>query len=399
VFKDVDLRKINTLLYKFIWNRKYLAAKAPERIKREIMNKNINQGGFGMLDIEELDISLKLRSVGRLLVTEHPMLKLINTKVNQADFFFPKLDKGIDQFTARGLEILGEDRRKSLKSEDSMRNAKLLSFLKQSKIANWVRPERRNSILLFDLTIRGMRYVRNLDVVSIGRLRPILIDVDVVKAMEVAVTIARTAVLVNEDKRLYPIGKCLKRLENCSSKEIRQSRHDEHQICDFKIGLNLSIAESKTWLNNIRTLTSVKHRNVLLRAAHGDIYSRERCYKFRLADNPLCIECGLIETVKHKLFLCPVKSNLWKEVFKITKVLIPGIDNEADIVKAALCSFTNCNQVALTVHAEIISQILSNRVYREPSEQVRQVIGLLCKKEGKISIKNGLIELTEVEYN
>jgi len=59
-----DLQSINKLLYKFLWNKNYRAAKAPERIKREIINKPIELGGFGMLDIFELDNSLKLRVFG-----------------------------------------------------------------------------------------------------------------------------------------------------------------------------------------------------------------------------------------------------------------------------------------------------------------------------------------------
>ena len=52
--KEPDYKKLNSFLYKFIWNLNYLAAKAPERIRREIVNKNIRLGGLGMLDITAL---------------------------------------------------------------------------------------------------------------------------------------------------------------------------------------------------------------------------------------------------------------------------------------------------------------------------------------------------------
>ena len=41
MLQESDYKKLNALLYKFIWNRHYLAAKAPERIKREIMTNNM----------------------------------------------------------------------------------------------------------------------------------------------------------------------------------------------------------------------------------------------------------------------------------------------------------------------------------------------------------------------
>ena len=52
-------KKINALLYKFIWNRHYLAAKAPERVKREYTNTPVSLGGLGMLDVVDLDKGLK----------------------------------------------------------------------------------------------------------------------------------------------------------------------------------------------------------------------------------------------------------------------------------------------------------------------------------------------------
>ena len=70
--KSNHYKTVNALIYKYIWNRHYLAAKAPERIKRDILNKSIKLGGYGMLDVAALDESLKLRAIGRLLTSHHP---------------------------------------------------------------------------------------------------------------------------------------------------------------------------------------------------------------------------------------------------------------------------------------------------------------------------------------
>jgi hypothetical protein len=237
--------------------------------------------------------------------------------------------------------------------------------------------------------------VGDLDRHSLNKLTPILNDELTRNALEVVIGHNRTAALTDDDLRLYPIGKRLKRIENCSSKEIRKSRQDHLQICDFKIGLALSVAESKTWLNNVRTLTSVKHRNIILRVAHGDIYSNDRCWRFGLSDNPRCPDCGQIETVNHKLFQCPIKRAIWQKVFEKTARLIPGIDTEPDITKAALCSFVNCNQAALTIHAEVLLQILGNRINNDQRLQVHNIINTLIRREGKLSIQCELCDLIE----
>ena len=67
---------------KFIWNQHYLAAKVPEQIKREIVNKQEKYGGFGMLDVSELDSSLKSKAIGRLIQSKHPFLSLIKASLD-----------------------------------------------------------------------------------------------------------------------------------------------------------------------------------------------------------------------------------------------------------------------------------------------------------------------------
>jgi hypothetical protein len=282
-----------------------------------------------------------------------------------------------------------------LDSEEFLRSTKIVALLKQSNVRNWVNPASRNSITLFDLRTRGVRKVRDLDLVMIDRLRPIVTSDSIINALRRVIPIARTVEITEDDLRLYPIGKKLKKLELCSSKEIRESRQIRQQICSFKIGLDLTVAESKTWLHNVRMLTSVRHKNVLLRTAHGEIYSNERCHRHGLTDNPLCAECGQLETIEHKLFLCANKEALWRKIFEKTRSLVPGIDSEMNLIKAALCSFANCNPVALAIHAETLTQILGNRVMRNASEQSKLIVKSLCEKETKADIKNELREILD----
>ena len=70
-------KKLTMALYKFIWNRHFLAYKALERICRNIVTKPICTGGLGMLDVKELDSSLKIKALGRMFATKHPLLSLI----------------------------------------------------------------------------------------------------------------------------------------------------------------------------------------------------------------------------------------------------------------------------------------------------------------------------------
>ena len=87
--KASHYKMINNIVYKFIWNRHYLAAKAPERIKREIMCKPVKLGGFGMLDVSILNESLKIKSIGRMATSDHPFISILREKSSFGNFFHP----------------------------------------------------------------------------------------------------------------------------------------------------------------------------------------------------------------------------------------------------------------------------------------------------------------------
>lgn len=80
-----NFKRINHLLYTFIWNRHFASAKAPERISRELVTKSIREGGLGMIDLEKLDRSLKITALGRMDVSEHPMLKILKNNLRKID--------------------------------------------------------------------------------------------------------------------------------------------------------------------------------------------------------------------------------------------------------------------------------------------------------------------------
>ena len=97
---------MNALLYKLNWNKNYLAAKAPERIEQIIVNKPIKLEGLGMINIRELDDSLKLRALGRLIGTNHPFLALLKNITNIEQFFNPKTNIKLEEVAVRGIELL-----------------------------------------------------------------------------------------------------------------------------------------------------------------------------------------------------------------------------------------------------------------------------------------------------
>ena len=65
---DDQLKKINTIIYSFIWNPTAITGKKViEKIKRETVNKRYEHGGMNMTDIKKLQDSFFLKWAERLL--------------------------------------------------------------------------------------------------------------------------------------------------------------------------------------------------------------------------------------------------------------------------------------------------------------------------------------------
>ena len=87
--EDKSLKRINKVLFKFLWNKNFNAAKAPDRVKREIVVTSCKLGGFGMTDIYSMIKSFNVCSLGRMSKSEHPLFKQIWADVSASGFFDP----------------------------------------------------------------------------------------------------------------------------------------------------------------------------------------------------------------------------------------------------------------------------------------------------------------------
>ena len=162
---ESHFKRINAVLYKFIWNRHYLAAKAPERIKRDICTNSLINGGLGMLDIVELDESLKIRALARILLTEHPFLKILKDKLNFSNFFnphanFPKL---IEPIVDKGLELLSQDRNRLWIVNKLDNDRHFLAAVRDLALKEVVDRRGQGSINYFTVWTRGRRKVGDLN--------------------------------------------------------------------------------------------------------------------------------------------------------------------------------------------------------------------------------------------
>ena len=65
-----------------------------------------------MLDVAKPDERLKLKALGRLMLTNHPFLRIIKAKLDLTSFFDPKVGLALDGMVNKGIEFLKLDKDK-----------------------------------------------------------------------------------------------------------------------------------------------------------------------------------------------------------------------------------------------------------------------------------------------
>ena len=351
---DVHIKKINAILYKFIWNRHFMAAKAPERIKREIVNKPLKLGGLGMLDISELDASLKIKSLGRLLDTKHPFLILIRDRTDLSDFLHPKINTEVEEVAMAAVTLLQKIRKNILVTASLDSNLAFVRAIKNAKILNCLNHLGKLSLSWHLIRNRGKRQLGELTAQELDSIRRFL-NPDLFRRISASLRI--NVASENSIGHSLWVANSFKSIKVLTSKQIRLTLSDNSPIQIYKIGPILSPSQALTWALALSKLTSTKHKDIILRLSHGELYSKDRLARRGLIDNPACPRCNQLETLSHKYFHCPYVKEIWRKTLNQTDKLRLTIDQNESLIDKALCCTNNPNKVALTLHAEIILRI------------------------------------------
>ena len=134
-------------------------------------------------------------------------------------------------------------------------------------------------------------------------------------------------------------SKSLRNTESNTPMPPKLAKHSNPQ-CLKKLGRNIS------------TLTNCRLKSIILRCLHGDVYCRERMFRFGMTDDSKCTRCSKVETIEHMLHECEYVSNLWHLIGSIT-----GIKNRN--LQEILGIHPIHDKVTLTIHAETLRRLLA----------------------------------------
>ena len=397
VLTDAHFKEINKLLFKFIWNRHFQASKAPERIKRDIVYTPVKYGGLGMLDVSMLDKSLKLRALARLSTSNHPYLSRIFSRLDLSDHFHPKINFELERMSLEGVRLLRELRLKEIGSEKVASDRIYIELVKRIKLENVVSRIGKGSIAYFSFRRQGRNLAVDLDYIELDRLRP-FIHRNFFDELRRVSRLRLPVSQLPDQPMLFIKGRKLVEMGKLSSKEIRQEISIYDPICVFKLGAICTPTVSLSWGKNLTKVPSVRHRNILLKVAHGDIYTKEKLYRFGLIPSPECPRCGEVETLIHKFAECNYAKRIWDTTLELTRTLRPFSVNE-DRTNLILGAVTESEPLILSIHAEVISRLAYLKddlsYLLRPKVFVKLALELILKREKSENAKSKIEDILD----
>ena len=316
-----------------------------------------------MLDVAALDKSLKLKSIGRLTDSGHAMLLLIRNCINHNQFFYPELRTTIDPFMAQAINTLGIVRRESIANVSLDDNVAHIRLIMDINVIKAVNPVGRLSI--------GFRLIWNANKRKLGQLTEP--DLNLISRFMTPCLVRKCRHIISNNyaQIINPaalgnlnvldnvaINDKFMKLSEISSKKIREGLIKQEVLTEFKIGLVIDARMARNWLYNVSQLTSVLHKNHILLTAHNAIYSKERCFRYGLTNDPNCPRCESIETLAHKIYECEYSKRIWDEVIKLSSRLENNIANEEDRIKQIFATVKGTNSLIISIHAEALITII-----------------------------------------
>ena len=353
-----ESKKLTDIIYKYIWNRNMDANKAPDRIKRKILLTKISALGFGMIDYKEVIHSLRMKNMIRLLnMADNPLTNIIKSSISRS-VIKVKMISPIREPLDSTIKLMSRKWLDCTESDLYINNSVIFEIICREFYGNLVQTRFRNQKLC-----RTHRNDTISEIINSEKSTILLNKIDP-KIMNYIGGMLDTqhpsSSHISYDK--FPVKGKLVVWTKITSKSLRE--------VETKIPIPPKLVQTsdsqslKKLARTIGSLTNCKLKSIILRCLHGDVYCRERMFRFGMTDDNKCSRCSQVETIEHMLFTCKYVSELWKLIGSVT-----GIKNSN--LQEILGLNPIHDKVTLTIHAEILRRLLA---IERPVEAIKDLL-------------------------
>jgi hypothetical protein len=333
--KEEDLKKIERMYFKFLWCKKWDSA-APDRIKRAILKSQKDDGGLNCIDVSSLDESIKLRQYFKSLNGAGIAKDLQTWLLNDAgikDPFCQEFDKvsSLDEITSIAMKSINNItkyyRQINYGRTENEMKTEMINQALNTNLKSFLRIN--NYLLAFNYLNRLPGVVTLKDLINGLNPMPGSLFNEVFKMLPPYLREIRDfagnintrpsfSILLNDkvsnamDVSTKSFQLLMKKVNGCiESIDVKQ----KHKLQE------LPIQPEQIFQKLYRTVKDPKLRTLRYRLLHGDIFCKERMFRFKMNESPACERCGEIETIKHQFYECHSALGSWQTYNKIMEEL------------------------------------------------------------------------------
>jgi len=340
-FKQVDLNRIESTIFKFFWNRKWQGS-APDRIKRSHLKKSYARGGLNAPDMKILDKALKTRQFIRAMASNHDIKLVQMFHLEHIGYFeyhkleYAKICKNdvIVSSYQQTVNLLTDHIRQHRIHNNEKAKITSASIIASTDIIEYFRRKNIPLVLLqlnelvnygvetFQELLNESLYPRN------DRLRDVANDILSFFPSEWPNIVNGEDFLnanITLSEQFYAEKWTLKSCKKINVKNIRTLLIEcqvilpipYENVMKFELN-NLNELKHNPFILARKALNAPKDRFFKYRLLHGDVFCNTRMFKFKMVGTPNCLTCGNLETIKHLIWDCPRSKNVWKYINELT---------------------------------------------------------------------------------
>jgi len=335
-----ELVEIERMIFKFLWNKKWVGNRTPDRIKREVLKLTYERGGLQVPDVHNMSKALKIKQFIRAMHANHSIqlvqkyqlerrgydeyYKCEYAKICTSDPIIEIYQKACNLVTDKIRE-----RYSLMPLPDVSGELDAINIIASTDIVEFLM--RKQQLLILNrfgrLAALGINSLKELINESnfprddgIGDLASYILNfiprswiLVVSEAIDVNPEINYEFEFPSCNGNLTPHSKL-------SVKKIREGLQEGVSIPPHPyLNYNKFQLENITDINPFKLLRKVLHaprdRFLKKEILQGDIFCNERMARFRMIDSPLCTFCGdnnRVETIKHLVWDCPRSRGPWE---------------------------------------------------------------------------------------
>jgi len=323
IIKTADLKLVDDIIFRFIWNTKSTSTRCIGKINRTTLKSTVERGGLNAPDIVMIDRAIKLKNIIRCTISNHPVSILIKNEINRTNFQLCKFVKCKSTTSAYFRNVLETNKRLELSLatdiqtmsqevtginsfyHQTIQNHRLInSELFNNQMQNMLK---RLSSKGIDTVIQLHKEKENPTIANI-RLDCLLVYSKVPKSWKALLTKSKKSHPDTSLSFSHDINKS-KLLHLVTQKDIYLRLTQQYGIADVVNYLNnkhnIQLTSASNAFTNVKRITSIKSlQNVQYKILHNVYPTMAHLFKWKIKDSDLCSCCRVTESLQHAIWDC-----------------------------------------------------------------------------------------------